>query len=186
MKPIALSCFVVGTVALCSVLVHPYGRVKSERSTATLLQGASVDYDTRMTLEKSCRNCHSEKTEWPWYSYVAPVSWMIEKDVYRARKVLNFSRWEEYDASRRAAFLGAISTVTQARTMPPWRYTLLHPEARISGSDAVRLSRWARAERDRLANGFALMRTFARIRIGVTTNLLIRHDSHWRSRPGSN
>ena len=78
----------LGLVALipCFALIHPFGRVKKENSARPLLQGVSIDATTRSIIGRSCRNCHSEATEWRWYSYIAPVSWLIERDVSRARK----------------------------------------------------------------------------------------------------
>ena len=72
----------VALLAVCSVLVHPFGAIKAQRSDKPLLLDSTFDPQVVRTLEKSCQNCHSEKTEWPWYSYVAPMSWMIEKDVH--------------------------------------------------------------------------------------------------------
>jgi len=89
-------------------------------------------------------------TEWPWYSYVAPVSWMIEDDVRRGRSHMDLSRWEEYTADQRIALLEQIPMIVRNRSMPLPRYRLLHPEARLSDSDIDHLSQWTRTERDRL------------------------------------
>ena len=65
--------------------VHPFGAVKPRSSNAPLLAGASLDPAVVRIIERSCQNCHSERTDWPWYSYVAPMSWLIE-DVLTHRK----------------------------------------------------------------------------------------------------
>src|SRR5689334_4306754 len=82
----------IGLLALASVFVHPYGSVKSQRSDAPLLTGAEAKLEITQIFERSCQNCHSERTEWPWYSYVAPLSWMIEKDVSMGRSHMNLSQ----------------------------------------------------------------------------------------------
>src|ERR1700758_1308613 len=86
-----------GLVVAISVFVHPFGMVKAQSYDKPLFAGAQIDPDVLQIFEKSCQNCHSEKTEWPWYSYVAPMSWMIEKDVHRGRSHMNLSRWNGYN-----------------------------------------------------------------------------------------
>ena len=140
----------VVVLILCSVLIHPFGPVKRESSGEPLLEGISIDARTQGIIRRSCQNCHSEKTQWPWYSYIAPVSWMIESDVSRARSRLNFSGWEGYPTERRLAFLDEISVMSSARSMPPWRYLLMHRGAKLSNTDIEQVSQWARAERYRL------------------------------------
>jgi len=78
-----------GVRAVASAFIHPFGL--KTNSAGPLLSGADVDPAVVRILEKSCQNCYSERTEWPWYSYVAPMSWLIEKDVHEARSHLNLS-----------------------------------------------------------------------------------------------
>ena len=87
-----------GVLAVAAAFIHPLG-LKTNWA-RPLFSGADVDPAVARILEKSCQNCHSERTEWPWYSYVAPMSWLIEKDVREARSHLNLSRWDEYDAQK--------------------------------------------------------------------------------------
>jgi hypothetical protein len=55
-------------------------------------------------MGRSCMDCHSNKTAWPWYSYVAPVSWLVESDVRRGKDRMNLSDWERYDFSHKQNF----------------------------------------------------------------------------------
>ena len=98
----------------------------------------------------ACINCHSEKTHWPWYSYVAPVSWLVETDVKRAREHLNLSRWDRLDAAEQRMLLTAIATVIENREMPLHRYVVFHPEVKLSTDDSVQVIEWTHAERRRL------------------------------------
>lgn len=131
-------------------MVHPYGRVRSDVSSAPLLAGASVPPAVMGVVSRSCQNCHSGKTEWPVYSYMAPMSWMVEKDVHDARSHMNLSHWNDYDSERRRQILSEIGSLVRNRAMPPERYLLLHPEARLSGTEAELLYQWTRSERSRL------------------------------------
>jgi cytochrome c len=131
-------------------MVHPFGRVKTPASSASLLADASVPAPVMEIVSRSCQNCHSEKTEWPVYSYVAPMSWMVEKDVHDARSKMDLSRWRDYSSEQRQEFLSEIGSLVRNHRMPLPRYLLLHPEARLSDSDVNRLYQWTRSERKRL------------------------------------
>ena len=131
-------------------MVHPFGNVRGQHAQAPLLQGAQVTPGALAIVDRACRNCHSEETEWPWYSSVAPLSWMIERDVHEAREHMNLSRWEEYSTERRVDLLGRMGAEVRNRRMPLPKYLSLHPEARLSDADITELLNWARGERKRL------------------------------------
>jgi hypothetical protein len=135
---------------LASVLVHPVPHQSSDRAGAPLLLGADVPMAVADVFARACGNCHSEKTIWPWYSRVAPVSWVVEGDVKHAREHLNLSRWDSLEAADQRMLLTAIATVIENREMPPHKYVVLHPEAKLSSEDSIRVIEWARSERRRL------------------------------------
>jgi hypothetical protein len=83
-------------LGLVCVFVHPFGAVNAAHSDAPIFAGTETPSSVTEVMERSCQNCHSERTVWPWYSYVPPISWMIENDVYRARKQMNISHWQDY------------------------------------------------------------------------------------------
>ena len=76
-------------------------------------------------------------------------SWMIEKDVHNARSHMNLSHWSDYDSERRIQILTEIGSLVRNHQMPPRRYLMLHPEARLSDADAGLLYQWTRSERKR-------------------------------------
>jgi hypothetical protein len=139
-----------GLLGVSSVLVHPFGGIKAQRSDKPLLLDSTFDPQVVRTLEKSCQNCHSEKTEWPWYSYVAPMSWMIENDVQMGRSHMNLSHWNGYNPEQQQEILSKMSVLVKNRAMPLPRYLLLHPEAKLSDAEIGYLYQWARTERKRL------------------------------------
>jgi len=142
-----LSCaFVPICAAGSGWLVHPFGKVRDARSQVPLFGGAAPSAVTGI-VSRSCQNCHSEKTDWPVYSLVAPLSWMVERDVRDARSHMNLSRWNEYDSDQRRQILAEMGSLVRNHQMPPRRYVLLHPEARLSDSDADQLYQWTRAAR---------------------------------------
>lgn len=104
-------------------------------------------------LQRSCHNCHSNETRWPWYSWVAPVSWKVGEDVGKARKIMNFSEWSEQAGQKLELAAGLLaascSDVTVGR-MPLREYTLVHTRAQLSPEDVKSFCRWTRAEGGRL------------------------------------
>jgi mono/diheme cytochrome c family protein len=94
---------------------------------------------TRNLARQACFDCHSNETEWPSYSRVAPVSWLVAHDVEEGRAALNFSEWNRPQKEAAEA-----ANVVRDREMPPWSYRLMHSHARLSDAD-----------RDSLASGLA-------------------------------
>jgi hypothetical protein len=139
-----------GVIAVTSLLVHPYGAVKGASRDRPLMVGADIDPAIRRIVEKSCRDCHSEQTTWPWYGYIAPMSWLIEGDVHDGRSHMNLSRWDEYDLEKKQAILAGIAVMVRNRKMPLPRYLFLHPEAKLADADVDHIYQWARSERRRL------------------------------------
>ncbi len=135
---------------LVSVFVHSLPHRASDRADAPLLMGANIPWGVESILTQACSSCHSEKTHWPWYSHVAPVSWLVEEDVKRARERMNLSRWDRLDVVEQRSLLTAIATVIENREMPLHRFVVFHPELRLSTDDSIQVIEWTRAERRRL------------------------------------
>ena len=94
-------------------------------------------------MERSCQDCHSNRTTWPWYSYVAPVSWLITKHVNEGREILDFSDWSTEPPSEGERML-ICDAVSDGR-MPLPGYTAIHRNARLSKQDVERICEWAAA-----------------------------------------
>ena len=137
-------------VAVGGSLLHPFGTPNVPRSSQTILSGAQIDPETLAILQRACQNCHSQKTEWPWYSHVAPISWLLSRDVQQARAHMNLSQWQGYSAEDRLRLLSEIGSAVRNGKMPLQRYLFLHPEARLTDAERQQIYRWTRAERSRL------------------------------------
>ncbi len=94
-------------------------------------------------LQESCFDCHSHHTEWPWYSRVAPFSWMLARHVEQGRKDLNFSDWPLFDFLTQAIILKEIEDAVAENKMPLRSYTLGHPGAKLDAEDRAVLLGWA-------------------------------------------
>jgi hypothetical protein len=91
---------------------------------------------TRELVVRGCFDCHSNETKWPWYANVAPMSWVVEYDVEKAREIVNFSEWGK---SQPLAPYSAHSVATGG--MPPAKYRINHPEAEFTDEEKLELIR---------------------------------------------
>lgn len=147
---IAASCATL--LFIGAAFVHPFGQVKNHSPVKPSLTDSIADAEAARIIQRSCQNCHSERTEWPWYSYVPPMSWMVEQDVNTARSHMNFSRWNEYSADEKRQYFSKMSILVKRRAMPLSRYLKLHPEARLTDEQVTYLSQWSRREAKRLSD----------------------------------
>ena len=103
----------------------------------------TVPAGVRAIIERSCYDCHSNQSRWPWYSEVAPVSWLVAEDVKEGRKELNFSEWGTYTRKRQIAKLDMIATEVDKGEMPLGSYLLLHRDAALSEAEKDLITGWA-------------------------------------------
>jgi hypothetical protein len=101
-------------------------------------------------LDRSCRDCHSNKTVWPWYSNTAPVSWWVIDHVNHGRSHLNYSDWGKLKREDQDKSLREICDQVFDGAMPLPSYLPMHPAARLSEQDKKVLCDWTEAERKRL------------------------------------
>jgi heme-binding protein len=94
-------------------------------------------------LRRACYDCHSNETVWPWYSRVAPLSWVIAHDVNEGRAELNFSTWNQLSVDKQAKAMKESWKEVAEGEMPTWYYVALHSEARLSPNDQSVLRGWA-------------------------------------------
>jgi len=93
-------------------------------------------------LDRSCGDCHSYSTDWPWYSNVAPVSWWVADHVSHAQSHLNFSEWNSYPREKQLDLLGEICEETEDHAMPLPSYTWVHRDAVLSDAEIRQLCQW--------------------------------------------
>ena len=121
-------------LAFVAIQFVPYGRDHVNPPV-----GAEPTWDSPVTRElakQACFDCHSNETEWPLYARVAPVSWLIQRDVTEGRAALNFSEWQRPQKEADEA-----PEKIRELEMPPAIYGLIHGHARLSAADRERLAR---------------------------------------------
>ena len=124
---------VLGLVILFVVAQFvPYGH---DHSNPKVVQDAPwPDVDTADIARSSCYACHSNETDWPVYSHVAPFSWLVQRDVDEGRDKLNFSRWDESQVQ-----LDKVVDQIEQGNMPPSNYTRIHGSAKLTGEEQAAL-----------------------------------------------
>ncbi|MGD8375193.1 MAG: heme-binding domain-containing protein [Acidobacteriota bacterium] len=118
--------------------------VPVERTNPPVEQEVDAPAPVRAILRRSCYDCHSHETVWPWYAHVAPVSWLVARDVRHGRHHVNFSAWNRLDAEERQEAMEEIWEEVSEGEMPLWFYLPLHPDARLSDADRATLRDWTR------------------------------------------
>jgi hypothetical protein len=101
-------------------------------------------------LHAACYDCHSYETKWPWYSRIAPASWLVASDVNEGRHHLNLSDWPATRPDWQVRRLENMSEEIQSGEMPPKKYTLIHADARLTDSQRKTLTDWLDAQAEQL------------------------------------
>ncbi len=140
-----IALFLAASIAALGLLQFTNPVRTNPPAARDLLTVAPLSPAIAAVLRAACYDCHSHETQWPWYSRVAPSSWLVVADVKEGREHLNFSDWPSAP-ERAAKKFDRISEVLDYREMPPKKYTLLHPEARISERQRQELLDWSEAE----------------------------------------
>ena len=117
--------------AFLLIQVIPYGR--DHANPPVTAEPAWDSPRTRELAVAACFDCHSNEADWPWYTNIAPVSWLSQRDVDQGREALNFSEWD------RPQEADDVGEVIREGGMPPWYYGITHSGARLSDAEKARL-----------------------------------------------
>ncbi len=118
--------------------------------TETLESSILVPADISQIIGRSCNDCHSNKTVYPWYSNIQPSGWFLKDHIDDARRHLNFSIFNTYSPQKKAHKLEEICEMVESGAMPLPSYLWLHGDARLSESDSQELCNWANRERSKI------------------------------------
>ncbi len=121
-----------------------------ERTNPPVQADISVEPDISPLLHNACYSCHSNVTQWPWYSHIAPASWLVVSDVNEGRRHLNFSEWGTHNAKTQYRKMEDIAQEVIEKSMPPWYYKAMHKEARLTEAERGQIWAWAVTESEKL------------------------------------
>lgn len=142
---------VAGAVLVVGVVIQLFPTGVSTTNPPVVAEPAWDSAQTRDLATRACFDCHSNETVWPWYARVAPVKWGVARDVAEGRAVLNFSEWggpqpagqggeaDEDDNGEAEDLLEEVQEVLDEGEMPPTKYVLLHPSAKLTPDEREQL-----------------------------------------------
>lgn len=148
----ALKIVVIGLLCAFAVLqfFRPDMTNPPVNGAETLESTAVVPENVRAVLKRSCSDCHSNETVYPWYAQVQPAGWFLKDHIDEGRRELNFSVWNTYDARRQRRKLDEICEQVNGKLMPLPSYLWIHRSAKLSDEEAKSLCDWATTEKTRL------------------------------------
>ena len=146
---IILIVLVVGFIVI-QFINRPDKTILSETAPDDITKHTEVPQNVQNILKRSCYDCHSSHTNWPWYSSVAPVSWFVADDVVKGRKKLNFSEWNKIPNAKKEARLNEMCEQIKSGEMPLPNYLIIHKEAELTQADKDALCSWSDAEMKKL------------------------------------
>ena len=132
----------VGVVALIVIAMQFIPTYKKDNPPVDPSKEIRAPKEVMAILKRSCYDCHSNQTKWPWYADVAPVSWAVRRDVIEGRKALNFSTWQSYDAAKKKELKKQIFRSVEF-AMPLPQYLWMHKDAKLSKKDKEIIRNWA-------------------------------------------
>ena len=146
MKRVRAKWLVIGLITVLALIqfIQPSRTNPPVTASRSLEAHVQVPAEVQEILKRSCYDCHSSATVWPWYSHVAPVSWYVARDVNTARGHINFQNWEaQVNPQEGMEHLGLICKVVRNGNMPPADYRLMHKGTDLSSSEVSALCAWS-------------------------------------------
>lgn len=145
-KIIKISLIVIAAIIILIQLYRPERFTTAEVTDNHITKKLNVPPDVEKILKRSCFDCHSNHTIWPWYSNIAPMSWLVADDVRKGRNKMNFSEWGKMSASKQQIRLDKICDEISEGEMPLKNYLLIHKDAELSQADKDLLCSWSQNE----------------------------------------
>ncbi len=149
MRRVGAALLCGGVVLAASLLlarVHPFGDAglyAAQGSKTPILNHGQVPEAVRAVLVKKCADCHSDQAHAPFYGHFAPASWLMERDIEKARAAMNLSAWDGHTSVQQQTLAAKIVQETKSRKMPPVQYRMIHWNARITDADVKEFGQWA-------------------------------------------
>jgi hypothetical protein len=146
--------YMLTTIVVIGALIQFYRPARTNlpvNPVHTIQAHTNMPPDVEATLRRACFDCHSNESRWPWYSNVAPASWLLTQHVNGARQQMNFSEWDRESGPRAVRRFDSICDEVTQGGMPLPSYLILHADARLSPEDVKSICAWTQRETQRAA-----------------------------------
>jgi mono/diheme cytochrome c family protein len=127
-------------IAVLVVVIVGIQFIPIERTNPPVQSDIDAPANIKAIFKKACYDCHSNETNWAWYTKVAPASFLAVNDVNDGRKHLNFSEW---NINKESKYKEEIWDEIREEQMPPWQYKIFHSEAKLTQDEKNLLRNWA-------------------------------------------
>ena len=137
LRAISIGCAIALGTSLLMARIHPFGNagLYAAKGAQQIMTDSSIPGEVRAILVAKCADCHSMQTHAPFYGRLAPISWLMERDIVKARKYMNLSLWDTYSADQQQTFKAKIVQETKAHEMPPPQYRMIHWNTSVTNGD---------------------------------------------------
>ncbi len=125
----------------------------SEQNPNDFIRTAHVPDSVAVLFKNACYDCHSNQTVYPWYTYVAPASWLIVRDVKDGRKHVNFSEWNSFKITKKLKVLDKAADEIKSGDMPFWPFLIMHPKARLTKKERKIMVEWLDNKGEKMFSG---------------------------------
>lgn len=136
--------------------IRPEKNISKEQSRSGVAENFVVPPPVQSTLQRSCYDCHSNNTAYPWYAEVQPVGWWLNKHIRDGKRGVNFDEYGSYRLMKQYHRFNDIVEQIQKDEMPLPSYLLLHPHAKLTASEKDELVKWCEAMRDSMKAKFPI------------------------------
>jgi cytochrome c len=146
LKKIFLCSAIVFALSLSLARIHPCGDAGLYRAMGArtpIVSNPHLPAEVKSVLVGKCADCHSNQPRVPIYGRFAPASWLMERDIVKARAAMNLSEWDSYSADQQQTYSAKMVEQIKTRKMPPIQYRAIHWNARIADADVKLFAQWA-------------------------------------------
>ena len=152
MKRVKQLLFVVLTIFIVIQFIRPARNQSGQVLQSDISNSYSIPHDVSALLENACFDCHSSNTNYPWYSNIQPVGWLLAKDIENGKSKLNFSEIGSLSPRKQISKLQEVENRIKDRTMPLKVYQIMHPSARLTEGERRLLVDWIQKTKDTIAS----------------------------------
>lgn len=140
MKYVKITFYVLAAIFVLIQLKQP------DRTNPSEIADSTIPAEVKTILKAKCYDCHSNESHWPWYSYVAPVSWWVADHVHEGRREVNYSKWDTYDEDRQESKIEETFDEMLDGLMPLESYLVTHRDAKVTEEDIDLIDMWLAGE----------------------------------------
>ncbi len=151
MKRIKIIVLVLLLIIIVIQFIQPAPNENGQVLETDITKIVEVPKNVQAILKSSCYDCHSNKTEYPWYSKIQPGGWWMASHIEKGKSELNFNEFGSYSKRRQQSKLKSIANTLKDGTMPIYSYTIIHKDAKLGKGDKALLINWIEIASDRLA-----------------------------------